>query len=38
MALHSLNHVTIRPHDLEATRDFYVNIAGLRDGAGNTTD
>ncbi len=33
MALHSLNHVTIRPHDLEATRDFYVNIIGLRDGA-----
>ncbi len=33
MALQSLNHVTIRPHDLEATRDFYVKIVGLRDGA-----
>ncbi|MDA0231321.1 MAG: VOC family protein [Proteobacteria bacterium] len=32
MALHSLDHVTIRPRDLEATRDFYVNIVGLRDG------
>lgn len=33
MALQSLNHVTIRPHDLEATRDFYVDVVGLRDGA-----
>ena len=33
MALLSLNHVTIRPHDLEATRDFYVDIVGLREGA-----
>lgn len=33
MALQSLNHVTIRPHDLEATREFYVEIVGLKEGA-----
>ena len=33
MALLSLNHVTIRPHDIEATRDFYVNVVGLHEGA-----
>ena len=33
MALQSLNHVTIRPHDLEATRNFYVDIVGLWEGA-----
>ena len=33
MAVQSLNHVTIRPHDLKATRNFYVDIVGLRDGA-----
>jgi len=33
MALLSLNHVTIRPHDIEATRDFCVDIVGLREGA-----
>lgn len=33
MALQSLNHVTIRPHDLEATRNFYVDVVGLREGA-----
>ncbi len=32
MALQSLNHVTLRPHDLEATRDFYVDIVGLKEG------
>jgi catechol 2,3-dioxygenase-like lactoylglutathione lyase family enzyme len=29
MALHALNHYTIRPVDLEATKDFYVGILGL---------
>ena len=33
MALQSLNHVTVRPHDLEATRNFYVDIVGLSEGA-----
>jgi catechol 2,3-dioxygenase-like lactoylglutathione lyase family enzyme len=33
MALQSLNHVTIRPHDIEATRNFYVEIVGLTEGA-----
>lgn len=32
MTLQSLNYVTIRPHNLDATRDFYVDIVGLRDG------
>jgi catechol 2,3-dioxygenase-like lactoylglutathione lyase family enzyme len=32
MTIQSLNHVTIRPRDLETTRNFYVDIVGLRDG------
>ena len=32
MAVQSLNHVTLRPRDMEATRDFYVDVIGLRDG------
>ena len=28
----SLNHYTIRPRDLEATRDFYADVIGLRVG------
>lgn len=28
----SLNHYTIRPRDLEATRDFYAGVIGLRVG------
>ncbi len=32
MAVQSLNHVTIRPRNMEATRNFYVDVIGLRDG------
>ena len=28
----SLNHYTIRPRDLEATKDFYANVIGLKVG------
>ena len=28
----SLNHYTIRPRDLEATRDFYADMIGLKQG------
>jgi catechol 2,3-dioxygenase-like lactoylglutathione lyase family enzyme len=33
MPLSRLDHVNIRAHDLEATRDFYVEVLGLREGA-----
>jgi catechol 2,3-dioxygenase-like lactoylglutathione lyase family enzyme len=32
MALTQLNHVTVRTHDLEATKDFYENVLGLTAG------
>ncbi|MBX6740931.1 MAG: VOC family protein [Acetobacteraceae bacterium] len=32
MGLNALNHYTIRPVDLEATKDFYVNVLGLEVG------
>ena len=32
MPLQGLNHFTIRPKDLEATKDFYVGILGLEIG------
>ena len=32
MGLHGLNHYTIRPVDLEATKDFYEKILGLELG------
>jgi len=33
MALTQLNHVTVRTHDLEATRNFYESVLGLKAGA-----
>lgn len=33
MALKSLNHFLVRADDLESTRDFYVDLLGLRVGA-----
>jgi catechol 2,3-dioxygenase-like lactoylglutathione lyase family enzyme len=33
MSVDSLNHYTIRPTDLEATRNFYVDVLGLEVGA-----
>ena len=32
MGLNALNHYTIRPADLERTRDFYVDVLGLEVG------
>ena len=32
MPLHGLHHYTLRPVDLEATRDFYVELLGLEVG------
>jgi catechol 2,3-dioxygenase-like lactoylglutathione lyase family enzyme len=32
MSVQRLDHVNIRTHDLEATRDFYVDVLGLREG------
>ena len=32
MPLHNLNHVLVLARDLEATRDFYVNVLGLTVG------
>ncbi len=32
MALSGLNHVSTGPRDLEATKDFYVDVLGLRVG------
>jgi catechol 2,3-dioxygenase-like lactoylglutathione lyase family enzyme len=32
MGLNALNHYTIRPADLEATKDFYVDVLGLEIG------
>lgn len=32
MALHSLQHYTIEPADLEVTKDFYVEVLGLEVG------
>jgi catechol 2,3-dioxygenase-like lactoylglutathione lyase family enzyme len=32
MALMQLNHVTVRTEDLEATRNFYENVLGLKAG------
>jgi len=32
MALTELNHVTVRTKDLEGTRDFYVDVLGMRVG------
>ncbi len=32
MALQGLHHYTIRPADLEATKDFYVDVLGLEIG------
>ncbi len=32
MALNGLNHISTRPSDLEATRDFYVDVLGLAVG------
>jgi len=32
MPLHVLNHFTITPMDLEATKDFYANVLGLEVG------
>jgi catechol 2,3-dioxygenase-like lactoylglutathione lyase family enzyme len=32
MALEGLNHYTIRPADLERTKDFYVDVLGLHIG------
>jgi catechol 2,3-dioxygenase-like lactoylglutathione lyase family enzyme len=32
MSVSRLDHVTINTHDLEATRRFYVDVIGLRDG------
>ena len=32
MPLHALNHYTIRAKDLQATRDFYVDVLGLPEG------
>ncbi len=33
MGLNSLNHISTRPRDLEATKDFYVDVLGLEVGA-----
>jgi catechol 2,3-dioxygenase-like lactoylglutathione lyase family enzyme len=33
MGVQALEHVTIRCADLKATRDFYVELVGLREGA-----
>ena len=32
MPLENLNHVNVRARDLKATRDFYVDVLGLREG------
>ena len=32
MKVHGMNHFTIRAHDLEATRAFYSDILGLKEG------
>jgi catechol 2,3-dioxygenase-like lactoylglutathione lyase family enzyme len=32
MGLNALNHYTIKPVELEATKDFYVNVLGLEVG------
>ena len=32
MPLQNLNHILVLARDLEATRDFYVNVLGLRVG------
>ena len=32
MSLTELNHVTVRTRDLETTRDFYVNVLGMKVG------
>lgn len=32
MPLHGLHHYTLRPADLEATKDFYVDLLGLEVG------
>ena len=32
MALSSLQHILIQPSDLEATKDWYVNVLGLTVG------
>ncbi len=32
MPLHGLNHYTLRPQDLEKTKDFYVGVLGLSVG------
>ena len=32
MPLHGLHHYTLRPVDLEATKDFYVDLLGLEVG------
>ena len=32
MGLNALNHYTIKPVDLETTKDFYVNVLGLEVG------
>lgn len=32
MPLNGLNHYTIRPVDLEKTKNFYVEVLGLKDG------
>ncbi len=33
MPIDRLDHVNVRTHDLDATRDFYVDVVGLRVGA-----
>ena len=32
MPLQNLNHINVMAKDLQATRDFYVEVLGLRDG------
>ena len=32
MAISGMNHFTVLTHDLEATRQFYIGILGLKDG------
>jgi catechol 2,3-dioxygenase-like lactoylglutathione lyase family enzyme len=32
MSIQGMNHFTVLTHDLQATRDFYIGILGLRDG------
>ena len=33
MPLGGLQHYTVEPHDLEKTKDFYVDVLGLDNGA-----